>query len=320
MTTTSPRHSTSGRDSGPVPTTVQRAVVAVCRDAFYFRDDVRAVFLQAGTPRTLYDKYDDPTVFSKAKIARTVQDELTSMGQPGFLIQRKIVEELCRMTRPHSKATDQHAGAAALEELKREAQAGLILVDPEQAAIDARRAASQRRATALQERQQRLGDLRSAFLSQSSLVPRTDGERQERGYKLERLLADLFRLHDLEYRPSYRFKGEQIDGSFHFRGFTYLTEAKWRISTPTAGDLLEFKAKVDGKIDSTRGLYISMSGFDDDAVEHALRTARGTRNNLILVGGRDIALLFEGRFGLVDALTYKIDAAEQEGKMWHPLH
>ncbi|MEV0623690.1 hypothetical protein AB0I81_60965 [Nonomuraea sp. NPDC050404] len=298
---------------------MQRAVIAVCRDAFYFRDDVRAVFVQAGTPRALYDKYDDPTLYSKAKIARAVWDELGDMGTPGHVIQKKVVMELCRMRRPHSDASDQQAGMTAIEELKHEAQASLTLVDPERAAAEARRAASQRRATAVQERQHRLGQLRINFLTLSSLVPRSDGERQSRGYKLERLLTDLCRLHDLEYKPPYRITGEQIDGSFHFRGFTYLVEAKWRSSTPTAGDLLEFKAKVDGKIDSTRGLYISMAGFDDNVLNHAFQVARGTRNNLVLMDGRDIAQIFEGRFGLIDALTYKIDAAEQGGKMWQPL-
>jgi hypothetical protein len=298
---------------------VQRAAIAVCRDAFYFRDDVRAVFLIAGVPRALYDRYDDPDTNSKAKIARIIFDELGATGEPGYVVQRKIVEELCRMSRPHHKATDKHAGAMALAELKQEATAEQILVDSQKAAADARRTANQRKAMAVQERRLRLGELRKTFLALNRLVPGTDAERQGRGYKLERLLADLFRLHDMEYRPSYRIPGEQIDGSFHFRGFTYLTEAKWRVTTPTAGDLLEFKAKVDGKIDSTRGVYVSMAGFDQAPLNHAMHVARGARNNVVLFDGRDITLLFEGSIGLIDALTAKIDAAEQTGKMWQPL-
>ena len=45
----------------PLPTTVQSAAVRACRDALHWRDDLRAVFLTAGVPRSLYDKYDDPT-------------------------------------------------------------------------------------------------------------------------------------------------------------------------------------------------------------------------------------------------------------------
>lgn len=304
--------------SGPVPFNVQLAIIAVCRSAFHWRDDVRAVFLGAGTPRELYDKYDDPAN-SKAKIARFVLDELGSRGEPGYAVQRKVVEALCRMSRPHRDAPDQRAGAEALAELKREATTAQILVDPDKAAADSRRAANQRRATATADRRERLGALRTRFLALVRLNPTTDAERQRRGYDFERLLADLFQLYDLEYRPSYKISGEQIDGAFHFRGFTYLTEARWRSAAPDFGDLVDFKAKVDGKMESTRGAFISMAGFDEAVVDHVTNVARGTRNNVILIDNHDVARLFEGNVGLVDLLTAKVDAAEQEGRMWHQL-
>jgi hypothetical protein len=300
---------------GPVPINVQLAAIAVCRDAFHWRDDVRAVFLKAGTPRDLYAKYDDVTN-SKAKIARYVLDELEAKGEAGWTVQRKIIEELCRLSKPHRDAPDQKAGTQALADLKREATAAQVLVDPEKASADARRAASERKATAVADRRERLGALRDRFLQLVRLNPTTDAERQRRGYDFERLLADLFRLHDLDYKPSYRIDGEQIDGAFHFRGFTYLTEAKWRTAAPTAGDLLEFKGKVDGKMESTRGIFISMAGFDEAVVAHVVNVARGSRNNVILLDGRDITRLFEGGIGLIDLLTAKIDAAEHRGKMW----
>jgi hypothetical protein len=302
----------------PLPATVQTAAVSVCHDALHWRDDLRAVFLTAGVPAPIYDKYDH-LGFSKAKLARAVFNELQERGEPGFVVQRKIVEELCRMIKPHRDAPDQAAGKASLADLKRAATAVQILIDPEKAAADARRAASQRRVTATQQRRERIGNLRGSFIELLQMAPGTIAERQDRGYKLERLLSDLFRAYDMEYRPSYKAAGEQIDGSFHFRGFTYIVEVKWREAPPPAGDLLTFKAKVDGKIESTRGVFIAMAGYDDDVLEHVIKTARGSRNNVILFSGRDVTLLFEGNVGLEDALTAKIDAAEQEGRMWHPL-
>jgi len=303
---------------GPLSAPIQSAAVRVCRDALHWRDDLRAVLLVAGVPASLYEKYDCP-LNSKAKIARFIFSELQQRGPSGFAVQRKIVEELCRMTKPHPDAQDQRAGQAALADLKREATTVQILIDPDKAAADARRAACERRIAATQQRRERIGKLRTSFLELHRMTPGSNSERQDRGYKLERLLADLFRAYDMEYRPSYKTEGEQIDGCFHFRGFTYLVEAKWRSAPPAAGDLLTFKAKVDGKIESTRGVFISMAGYDDDVLEHVIRTARGSRNNVILFSGRDVALLFEGNVGLEDALTAKIDAAEQEGRMWHAL-
>jgi hypothetical protein len=302
----------------PLPATVQSAAVRVCRDALHWRGDLQAVFLAAGVPAPLYDKYDH-LGFSKAKIARAVFNELQERGQPGFTVQRKIVQELCRMTKPHPDAPDQVAAKASLADLKHEATAVQILIDPEKAAADARRAASQRKVTATQQRRERIGQLREAFLHLLKQAPGTNADRQDRGYKLERMLADLFGSYDMEYRPSYKVTGEQIDGSFHFRGFTYIVEVRWRDDPPTSGDLLSFKAKVDAKMESTRGVFISMAGYGDDVLEHFIKTARGSRNNVILFDGRDVTLLFEGNIGLEDSLIAKIDAAEQEGRMWRPL-
>jgi hypothetical protein len=71
----------------PVSEGVRAAVVQVCRDAFYYRDDVRAVFIDAGCPETMYDKYDDPNN-SKAKIARFVLNDLRGLGERGDAVQR----------------------------------------------------------------------------------------------------------------------------------------------------------------------------------------------------------------------------------------
>jgi hypothetical protein len=302
----------------PVPVTTQLAAITVCRDAFHWRDDVRAIFMSAGVPRALYDKYNDLGV-SKAKIARYILDDLQAAGEAGATTQRKVINELCRMNKPHPDAPDQKAGMVALTNLRDEAGKAHLWVSPERAASDTRRAANDRRAQAVKDRRAVLGSLRDTYVKLTRLNPSSDAERQRRGYDFERLLADLFRVHDIEYRPSYRVQGEQIDGAFHFRGFTYLVETRWRADVPDFGHLVKFKAKVDGKFDSTRGFFISMAGFDQAVVDHAVRVARGTKNNIILFDGRDISLLFEGSIGLVDALTAKVDAAEQEGSMWRRL-
>jgi hypothetical protein len=301
-----------------VPETVRSTIVQVCRDAFHWRDDVRALFLNAGTPAAVYDRYNMPEL-SKAKIARAVLNELQSQGAGGHTVQRKIVEELCQMDRPHPDAPDQAKGRAALEELKRLAKASKVLVDIDAADVQRRRAHAARQQQARQQRQERLGALRDRFFVLLRQQLRTPAERQRRGYDLEQLLADLFEAYDLTYRRPYRAPHEQVDGSFHFRGFTYTVEAKWEALPPTFGDLVKFKANVDGKLESTRGLFISMAGYDDDQLTHFLQMPRGSRNNVVLVDAQDLIAIFEGRITLPDALIAKIDAAEQEGRPWHPL-
>jgi acetyl esterase/lipase len=301
-----------------LPEAVRTAVVQVCRDAFYYRDDVRSLFVGAGVPPGLYDRYDS-LENSKAKIARFVLNDLQSLGANGQTVQRKIVEELCHMDRPHPDAPDQERGRAALVELKRAATSLRILVDPDEADRKRRRAQADQQQRARQQRQERLGALRTQFFDLLIAQPRTQAERQRRGYDLEQLLADLFEAYDLSYRRPYRAPHEQVDGSFHFRGFTYTVEAKWEALPPTFGDLVKFKANVDGKLDSTRGLFVSMASFDDNQLEHFLQMPRGGRNNVILVDAQDLIAIFEGRITLPDALIAKIDAAEQEGRPWYPV-
>jgi len=127
-----------------------------------------------------------------------------------------------------------------------------------------------------------------------------EAERQARGCELESLLADLFRAHDLDYTGSTRQPHEQVDGSLHFRGFTYLVEARWRSQPPTIDDLAGFKVKVDGKLESTRGLFISMIGFNDEVLQHFANTSG--KRNVIYMTGQDLALIFGGHIGLIDAL------------------
>lgn len=114
----------------------------------------------------------------------------------------------------------------------------------------------------------------------------------------------------MRYRKSYRAEGEQIDGFFAFGGFDYLVEARWRKKQPTLEDLLAFKGKVDRKIESTRGFFVSVQGFRPDTIQR-LREAGPA--NLILLDGYDLTLILEGRVSLIDGLQAKIDKASQEG-------
>jgi len=52
-------------------------------------------------------------------------------------------------------------------------------------------------------------------------------EPHSRGFKLEKILRDLFTLFDLDPKASFRIEGEQIDGAFTFDNTDYLFEAKW---------------------------------------------------------------------------------------------
>lgn len=295
----------------PLPAAVRAEVLAVCRNAFYYRDDLRSLMLGVGVPAAVYNRYDHPEI-AKVRIARSVLDELHELGAEGWAVQRRIVVELCGMQRPANGVDNVAAGKVALDALRSVAAREGIVVDTEQAAIKERRTREAKRQDQMSEQRLMRKQLYARFATLSKEGPRTAAERQSRGYQLESLLADLFRGNDIDYTGSSRQPHEQIDGSFHFRGFTYLVEARWRSQHPTIGDLADFKIKVDGKLDSTRGLFISMIGFNDEVLQH-FASVSGKRN-VVYMTGQDLALIFEGRITLTDALIKKIDAAEKQGR------
>jgi len=113
---------------------------------------------------------------------------------------------------------------------------------------------------------------------------------QARGYKLETLFFDLLRLCEFECTPPYRHPGEQIDGHFRYEKFDYLVEAKWTEGPSKQESLSIFDGKIRGKAQSTRGFFISASGFDENAVGKF----SGDAPRIVLMTGEDLALVLSG--------------------------
>jgi len=300
--------------------TVRQAVIEVCRTVFYYKDDVKSVFLAAGLPPIMWERHDHGPSSYKVTIAKLVLSDLRDSRKSGARqIERDVVEELCRWEKPHHKAEDKVAGKAALVELRRVATEEDFLISPKRAAAEKRREDAAKEQAKRERRQQQIADVRARFYEMGSQRERTPAEIQRRGYDLEVLLADLFAANGMEYRKPYKATHEQIDGAFTFKSFTYLVEAKWEANPPSFGDLAKFKAKVDGKMESVRGMFLAIAGFNDDALDHFFRVARNSRNNMILMNKDDLVAILEGYVTLEDALLTKVQAAEQRGEWWCPL-
>lgn len=135
---------------------------------------------------------------------------------------------------------------------------------------------------------------------------------QKRGYEFERLLYQLFEIEQLQPAQSFRTKGEQIDGMFKHEVFYYLLEARWIKEPISASQLLSFAGKVIGKFESTRGVFMSMSGFSQDA-PNALRYLPST--NILLFDKVDIEYCFDPRYSFAEILNVKLRSAAQLGRI-----
>jgi hypothetical protein len=266
--------------------------------------------LSCGVPAELYERFAEE---SKYKIARHILSELDGLDDEGYHIQRRIVTELAKLRKvPDDNVPDREGALEALRWLKALALNHKMIalktkVDQETRAEEARR-----RQAALVARANKMEQLRNTY---AAIASSTD-DPQSRGYSLEDLLSELFAVHEITYRPPYKTGTEQIDGSFSFKGFDYLVEARWRKGPPTEADLAALKTKVDKKITSTRGLFVSIPGFRQEVV---LEFTRGVTSNIVLMDGMDLLLILEGRVSLIDALDIKIQKAAQEGIIFFPL-
>jgi len=150
--------------------------------------------------------------------------------------------------------------------------------------------------------------LKEVYAQCKALKRPTKPESLERGYQLEKILE--FVLQDLEPQAAYKPKGEQVDGSFFWNGQTFLLEAKWHAKKLPASDIYAFKGKVDGKFHTTSGIFLSCSGYSDDAVD-ALRYGKVV--NVLLFDQTDLDVIIENNIPFIDVLKYKLRSAGDSG-------
>ncbi len=141
-------------------------------------------------------------------------------------------------------------------------------------------------------------------------------DRQARGYRLEKVLRDLFVLFDLDPKASFRITGEQIDGAFSFEGTDYLLEARWRDRQANATDLDALAGKLSRRLDNTLGLFLSISGFTDEGV----KAHSSGRRTIILMDGSHLMAVLEGRIDLMQLLLRMRRHAAQTGNIYLPMH
>lgn len=154
---------------------------------------------------------------------------------------------------------------------------------------------------------ERLNELKLAYFA---LV--TDSDHQGRGFKLEKIIRQLFDVFDLDPKASFKIVGEQIDGAFTFDGTDYLFEAKWQEALVKASDLDSLAGKLSRKLDNTLGLYLSMNGFSNDGVE----AHTSGKRVMLLMDGSDLMAVLEGRIELTELLLRKRRHASQTGNIF----
>jgi len=145
------------------------------------------------------------------------------------------------------------------------------------------------------------------------LIDLSNSEPQRKGFAFEKFLNDLFVVHGLAPRGSFRITGEQIDGSFELNSDVYLLEAKWQTKQTSQDDLLVFRGKVESKSTWTRGLFVSDSGFTVDGLT---AFSKGKATNIIGMTGQDLFFVLSGEIALQDTISLKARRAAETGEFY----
>ena len=136
---------------------------------------------------------------------------------------------------------------------------------------------------------------------------------QSRGYEVQSFLWRMFTLWRLNPREPLRISGEEIDGSIELDNETYLLEARWRKNPSNKDDLTLFSSKIGMKSKWSRGIFISVSGFKEQAL--SAFTTRGG-NSFIAMKGDEIDLVLAGKIDLAELLRKKVRISAEEGTLY----
>jgi hypothetical protein len=291
----------------PLPFEVRNQIIQCIGLCFHYKDNVESFFISCGIDRRLASKYKDQAKFVWARNLLNDLDE----KENGFELERRILTELCKFRNiPDKDAPNPSAGLSALRKLKELAVENKFEVEEVKKDLSQRKIIAKEKQKIIEERAKTLIELKTTFYSSV-----TNTNRQAAGYSLEDILEKLFPLFDIEYRRSYKTGTQQIDGYFKFEGFDYLVEAKWRSDQPNENEIGGFERKVNTKLESTRGVFVSINGIRDEVIQEF----NGKGSNILFFSGEDIVHILEGRIDLREALRKKIDKAAQEGQVYLPI-
>lgn len=255
--------------------------------------------------RTNWDAY-------KRQIASDVVDILLSNEQANGRDLERLFEEVSKFG-DYGHLEKLEDGRRKAQEAKRAVEALRNVVGGHLTIVDEAKKAEERsvRASDALARQRAVAaDLDALKARFFALV--SSAEAQKRGFELEAVMYDLFRLFDLDPKASFKNVGEQIDGAFRLEGTDYLFEGKWQAQPVDRQDLDAFGAKVQRKLDNTLGLFLSVNGFAPTAVSaHSV-----ARPVLLLADGEDLTAVLEGRLDFIDLLRRKRSHAAHTGNIF----
>ncbi|MCK9422168.1 MAG: restriction endonuclease [Bacteroidales bacterium] len=285
---------------------IRNKVIEIAGICFWYWDNFYSFLENCGIKRDHYLRYEGE---NKYKMMRNIIADLEEKDDEETL--KEIVKNLYNLKSiPDPNVPDPQKSKNLLKELKEICGSDLIEKEIEDRKREERSKVFIQETSTKVQREQNLLELNNRFLCLF-----TNSDHQQRGFELEKVIYNLFHFFEFDFQKPYKIKDEQIDGWYKYEKFDYLLEIKWIEGKIRQDDLAIFDKKIDKKAKSTRGHFIAMDGFSDDAI----LSISGKEPRIILMDGEDLVYVFNGNISLHDAIKAKVDKLVKEGNTFYKL-
>jgi hypothetical protein len=289
---------------------VKEKIISLSGSCFWFWNSFYSFLDSCGVSKTIYKLYPKG-IYSKYDVMRNIIEHLENKNDIDII--NNIISNFYRMRNAIDKDyLDNNKACQLLQEFR-------IIVGEDPIEIEIKKQQKEEHYKKVekdiqtkQNFEENIANLNKQFIK---LTTSNEYTPQQRGYELEKLFFELLRVNEFQYTNPYKTNSEQIDGHFIYEKFDYLVEIKWTKNTTKQQDLSIFDGKIRGKAQSTRGLFLSANGFD----ENAILKFSGDTPRIILMNGEDLSLILNATFNLFDAIKIKVDAIVRYGNIFYPL-
>lgn len=88
-----------------------------------------------------------------------------------------------------------------------------------------------------------------------------------------------------------------------------MLEARWRRKKAESDDLIIFSSKIGNKSEWARGLFISVNGFDERALQYLVSQGK---QNFLAMTGNELDNVLRGKVDLIEILRNKVRLLAEE--------
>jgi restriction endonuclease len=139
---------------------------------------------------------------------------------------------------------------------------------------------------------------------------------QRRGQRLNDFVADLFSHWGVDpVQANVRSIGE-IDVPFTIDGMRFLLEAKWEQAAISLEPTAKLSRRITQRLAGTRGVFLSMSGYSDEALRDMLR---GQQPDMLLLDRTHFEAMLSGLMSPHELFTELVGRASYHGEVHVPL-